>query len=256
MKGIASADINSGMFASIVEKGDVMGTFVGHDHDNDYIGVDKNIALAFGRVSGTDAYGKLERGARIVLMYENQHKFDTWIRTKKGTELYYYYPSGISSIDEQTMTYLPAKNVNLKKQGVEYSYYEGKFKSVDDIVVQKPIKTGTLNNISIETATVEDYFALEFKTYIKIPEKAVYRFYTNSDDGSRLYIDGQLVVDNDGSHSLRRVDGKVALEAGYHEMVVRYLENYMGQALEVGFSSRNILEKQMSDDMLFIPGKK
>lgn len=249
---IASADINSGMFASMVEKGDVMGVFVGHDHNNDYIGIEKEIALAFGRVSGTDAYGKLERGARIIVMYEDQPKFDTWIRTKEGTELYYYYPSGISSVDEQNMNYLPAQETNDPKQGVNYNYYEGKFKSVDDVVTQKPLKSGMLNNFSILSADAKDYFAFEFKAYIKIPEKGVYRFYTNSDDGSRLYIDGQLIVDNDGSHSLKRVDGKVALEAGYHEIVVRYLENYMGETLEVGFSSRNILEQFIPDEMLFM----
>lgn len=251
-EGIASADINSGMFASMVEKQDIMGVFVGHDHDNDYIGIEKDIALAFGRVSGTDAYGKLERGARIIAMYEDQPKFDTWIRTTKGTELYYYYPSGISSVDEQNMTYLPAQNIKAKKQGVTYNYYEGKFKSVDDVVSHKPLKSGTLNNFSIESAAAKDYFAFEFKAYIKIPEKGVYRFYTNSDDGSKLYIDGELIVDNDGSHSLRRVDGKVALEAGFHEIIVRYLENYMGEALEIGFSSRNIFETLIPNEMLFV----
>ena len=251
-EGVAAADINSGMFASLVEQQDVMGVFVGHDHDNDYIGIEKNIALAFGRTSGADAYGKLERGSRIIVMYEDQLKFDTWIRTKKGTELYYYYPSGISSVDEQSMGFLPAKDVKPTKQGVGYTYYEGKFKSVDDIVSQKPLKEGVLTNFSIESAPVEDYFAFGFKSYIKIPERGVYRFYTNSDDGSKLYIDGQVVVDNDGSHSLKRVDGKVALEAGFHEIEVRYLENYMGQALEVGISSRNILEKPIPDSMLFL----
>ena len=43
---------------------------------------------------------------------------------------------------------------------------------------------------------------------MKIPERGVYRFYTFSDDGSKLYIDGKLIVDNDGGHSGRRAEGK------------------------------------------------
>lgn len=254
-EGVAAAEINSGVFASFIEKQNIMGAFVGHDHDNDYIGIEKNIALAFGRTTGADAYGELERGARMILMYEDQFKFDTWIRTKSDTELYYYYPSGISSVDEQTMTFFPAKDIKLNKQGVEYTYYEGKFKSVDNIITQKPLKEGILTNFTITPASVDDYFAFGFKTYIRIPEKGVYRFYTSSDDGAKLYIDGQVVVDNDGSHSLKRVDGKIALDAGFHEMEVRYLENYMGQALEVGISSRNIIEQPIPDNMLFIPSK-
>lgn len=107
--GVASSNINSGMFASILEMKDVMGVFTGHDHDNDYIGIDKGIALGYGRVTGADAYGVLTRGARIIELYEGEYKFDTWITTPFGREIAYYYPSGMNSEEEQTMTYLPAK---------------------------------------------------------------------------------------------------------------------------------------------------
>lgn len=68
-----------------------------------------------------------------------------------------------------------------------------------------------------------------------------------------LYIDGEQIVDNDGGHSGRRAEGKVALEKGLHEIRVLYFENYMGQELEVGYSGRNILETTLSDDILFVP---
>jgi endonuclease/exonuclease/phosphatase family metal-dependent hydrolase len=86
--------INSGMFASFVDMQDVMGVFVGHDHDNDYIGMTFDITLAFGRVTGADAYGKLERGARIIELYEDKPGiFTTWIRVPSGVEHKYYHPS-------------------------------------------------------------------------------------------------------------------------------------------------------------------
>ena len=94
-----------------------MGVFVGHDHDNDFIGIDKGIALGYGRVTGTDAYGVLTRGARIIELYESKYKFDTWISTPSGREAAYYYPSGLNSEEEQTMTYQPAKNVSPDKRG-------------------------------------------------------------------------------------------------------------------------------------------
>lgn len=253
-EGVASPEINSGLFCSMVEKKDVLGVFVGHDHDNDYIGIDQGIAMAFGRTSGADAYGKLERGGRIIKMYEGKNQFDTWIRTPKGTELEYYYPSGLSSSDEETMEYLPAKKLEIVRQGVEYKYYEADFKltHTDRITSARLVKTGILNNFSITPATVMDSMAFEYKTYIKIPERGVYQFYTFSDDGSKLFIDGKVVVDNDGSHSLKRADGKIALEAGYHELRLLYFENYMGEFLEVGMSSRNIREDVIPDSMLYL----
>ena len=72
------------MFASFLDMRDVMGVFVGHDHDNDFIGIDKGIALGYGRVTGADAYGELTRGARIIELYEDQFKFDTWISHSFG----------------------------------------------------------------------------------------------------------------------------------------------------------------------------
>ena len=80
-----SPDINTGMFSAMLESGDVMGTFVGHDHINDYIGVYYNIALAYGRV--TKVMRSVEdplAGGRVIVLTEGKHQFDTWIRDLNG----------------------------------------------------------------------------------------------------------------------------------------------------------------------------
>ena len=251
--GVSSPDLNSGFFTSLTEMGDVMGVFCGHDHLNDYIGIQNNIALGYGRVSGWDAYGHIERGGRIIELSEGKYEFDSWIRTPKTREYTYYYPSGLTSKDEESMEYLPALDVSPKKQGVAYTYYEGKIKHTDKIASLKKVKEGTMPNISIKEAAAEDHFAYVFRTWVKIPEKGVYRFYTYSDDGSKLLIDGKTVVDNNGSHSAAPKKGKAALDAGYHELTVLYFEDYMGQSLEVGISSKHIKEKALPSDMLFLP---
>ena len=96
------------------------------------------------------------------------------------------------------MAYLPATGTSPKKQGVAYTYYEGKCKRVADIAACNKVKEGVMKNFSIEEVAVPDHFAYDFRTLVKIPERGVYRFYTFSDDGSKLYIDGKLIVDNDG----------------------------------------------------------
>jgi hypothetical protein len=76
------------MFAAMLECGDVMGTFVGHDHYNDYIGVHYGIALAYGR---TTKYGKGRKhplpGGRVIVLKEGQRGFTTWIREVTGKKL-------------------------------------------------------------------------------------------------------------------------------------------------------------------------
>ena len=85
---VCCPDINTGMFAAMVEAGDVMGTFVGHDHVNDYMGVLYNIALAYGRCSGAgNAYGDLPPGGRIIVLKEGKREFDSWIREANGNKV-------------------------------------------------------------------------------------------------------------------------------------------------------------------------
>ena len=52
-EAICSPELNSGFYTALFEQGDVMGTFVGHDHDNDFCGLYHGISLAYGRVTGT-----------------------------------------------------------------------------------------------------------------------------------------------------------------------------------------------------------
>lgn len=252
-EGVASPDINSGMMVSFIEMGDVMGMFVGHDHDNDYLGMQRGLLMAFGRTTGADAYGDLKRGARIIKLYEGQRKFDTWITTPDGREATYYYPSAINSDDEASAKYLPAIDDEIATQGVAYTYYEGECHSVAQIDQLKAKRQGTMPNFSIAGAAADDHFAYVYKALLKIDERGIYRFYTYSDDGSALYIDDWLVVDNDGGHSAERQEGKIALEKGLHRIRLEYFEDYMGQELEVGISGRNLSERPIPNSMLFLP---
>ena len=252
-EGSGASKINSGLFASFIEMGDVMGAFVGHDHDNDFIGTHYQIALAYGRVTGTDAYGDLERGMRVIELKENERSFDTWVRTPSKKGDIFYYPSGLTSLDEEQMSYLPATTTKAGKPGVAYTYYEGKFKSTADVLKAQPVKEGTFRNFSIKEAAADDHFGYQFRSLINIPEKGVYKFHIYSDDGARLFIDGQEVIDNDGSHSAGEATGKVALEKGFHEICVIYFEDYMGQALEIGITGKNLPKQVLPDGMLFLP---
>jgi Calcineurin-like phosphoesterase len=74
--------LNSGFFAALVESKDVLGTFVGHDHVNDFEGELHGIRLCYGRASGYGAYGRdgFPRGARVIRLREGERSFDTWVR--------------------------------------------------------------------------------------------------------------------------------------------------------------------------------
>ena len=250
--GAGSAEINSGMFTSMLDMKDMMGIFVGHDHTCDNIGQMNGVALAYGRYSGASRL-RIERGCRIIDLIEGKFEFETYNSTLKGKEFIYYYPSGITSDDEESLTYYPAKKVNPKKNGVKYTYYEGEFKNLEEVKTKGVKKDNrTMSYFIVDEAPVEDHYAYEFTSYLNIPETAVYRFFINSDDGAKLYIDGKLLIDNDGSHSAARKGQKIALNKGFHEIKIEYFEDYMGQELKVRMLSRNMPEQLIPENMLYI----
>jgi hypothetical protein len=85
---ICCPDINTGMFAAMVKCGDVMGTFVGHDHYNDFVVGYYDIALAYGRASKIrNQEPPVAIGGRVIVLKEGERKFDTWIREGNGSKV-------------------------------------------------------------------------------------------------------------------------------------------------------------------------
>ncbi|HNY77031.1 MAG: metallophosphoesterase family protein [Sedimentisphaerales bacterium] len=90
-ESVCCPKINSGFFAAMLECGDVKGTFVGHDHVNDYEGTLHGIRLIYGRGSGFNAYGRdgFPRGGRVILVEAGKDTFTTWLRLENGQKVQY-----------------------------------------------------------------------------------------------------------------------------------------------------------------------
>ncbi|WP_270090005.1 metallophosphoesterase family protein [Sphingobacterium sp. SYP-B4668] len=88
-EGEASPIVNSGMFVAMATAGDVVGTFVGHDHVNDYLVDYLGVGLAYGCFSGSEnTYVRGKNGARIIEIKEGVRAFHTYIRESDGAILY------------------------------------------------------------------------------------------------------------------------------------------------------------------------
>lgn len=68
------------------------------------------------------------------------------------------------------------------------------------------------------------YFGIAWTGRLAITTPGTYTFQLASDDGSRLYVDGTVVVDNDGLHPLRTVAGGASLTAGKHAIRVEFIQ--------------------------------
>ena len=87
-----------------------------------------------------------------------------------------------------------------------------------------------------------------FHGVINVPADEKYAFSLTSDDGSRFYIDGDKVIDNDGAHGMKEVEGAVELKAGMHRI---WLEWFNGG----GPFGLNLLIKQKDGKKVPIPAE-
>ncbi|MCA8975009.1 MAG: alpha-L-fucosidase [Planctomycetes bacterium] len=78
-----------------------------------------------------------------------------------------------------------------------------------------------------------EHVALRFSGFLDVPETELYRFALASDDGSKLWIDGAVVVDNDGLHGTIEKQGATALAAGLHPITVVWFNKTGGAELKL-----------------------
>lgn len=133
--------------------------------------------------------------------------------------------------------YMPAAEVTGKtSDGLKVRWHDYKGETCREIESAPLKKTMVCSEIGIP-AGVSGNIGLIFDGYIDIPEDGIYTFYTYSDDGSILEIDGVTVIDNDGGHPREEKTGQAALEAGLHRLSIRYFDSN-GGIFEAGFTDR------------------
>jgi len=95
-------------------------------------------------------------------------------------------------------------------------------------------------------------FGLSFEGYIEVDTDGEYTFYTQSDDGSQLYIDGQKIVDNNDSHGVIERSGKVTLKKGKHAIKVLYFNEMGGFWLDVFYAGPGLAKQIIPANKLFL----
>ena len=103
---------------------------------------------------------------------------------------------------------------------------------------EKPNVVRVLPGLDLRTeqgafAPLEDNFITEVVGLLKIEQAGTYTFRLLSDDGSRLWLDGVVVVDHDGPHGPEPKDGTIELKAGMHRLRVLHFEAGGGEQLTV-----------------------
>lgn len=135
--------------------------------------------------------------------------------------------------------------------GVRFRYYEGSFSILPDFEGMIMANMGSQPNFTLDRRKRSDNFGFRFNGYIKIETEGAYKFYTRSDDGSKMFFGTELIVNNDGSHGMDETSGRILLKPGYHKYILDYAQGGGGYGLEVYYEGPGIGKTRIPDGVLF-----
>lgn len=141
-------------------------------------------------------------------------------------------------------------------RGVEYKVYllPDALVRLPDFSRLVPAASGRAREFTLTGLALPrgDNVAVAFDGYLQIGTAGVYNFSLASDDGSKLYIDGKPVVDNDGDHGVVTAGGRIDLKPGKHAIRVEWFNGGGGAWLGAYFEGPGI-PRQFIDPNLLTP---
>lgn len=129
---------------------------------------------------------------------------------------------------------------------VKYAAYDGGWENLPDFSTLKPKSTGECAGFDLTVAGKANNFGIRFTTYLKIAKPGQYQFYLGSDDGSRLTIGEDVVVDNGGVHPHSVKSGKKVLDVGFHPITVDYFQGGGEWTLDLDIAGVGIKQQSIA----------
>jgi alpha-L-fucosidase len=160
--------------------------------------------------------------------------------------------SQLVAVPAKVFSWQADEKIAIAGSGLKVTAYEaGSIESVDELQQAKIVKTTVAANISLRDTSRKEEEGLIYEGDIKVPKDGIYTFYLSSDDGSKLWIGHELVVDNDGSHGDQGRDGGIALKKGMHAFKLAYFNGVGEAALQLRYGVGGEIERSIPDTYFY-----
>ena len=114
-----------------------------------------------------------------------------------------------------------------------------------------PDLTGVKKNLDLEELPDSaNHFAVLFETDLRVKKAEEYSFKLCTDDGSRFYVDGELLLENDGAHGPILKEVSLPLAKGTHKLLIEFFDYDKGQTLDFLYSTPTILWRPLNTHIL------
>jgi hypothetical protein len=124
-----------------------------------------------------------------------------------------------------------ASEAGATRPGLRRQVFAGDWDKVPDFSALSERESAVLPQL--DPPPREERIGTRTSGWIEVPADEYYVFALASDDGSKLWIDGQLVVDNDGLHGTVEKRGGIALARGRHALRLDWINKSGGAELDL-----------------------
>jgi len=144
-----------------------------------------------------------------------------------------------------------SREMRTLESGLSYNYYQGEWKKLPEFSSLTPVKSGTASSFGVSLKLRDNYYGFVFKGYLHIPRSGTYTLSTISNDGSKLYLNDKLLINNDGEHGMKEVEAVINLHNGLHPIRVTYFQTGAGNDLKVTLKGAGFEKQEIPAVLLF-----
>lgn len=143
--------------------------------------------------------------------------------------------SSVSSMAFKQVTPKPAADARPAKIGIECKQFKGDWDVCPDFDAMTPESEFTAKDFDcpMVDGSPREHVGRQYDAYLDVPQDGVYIIGLTSDDGSKLWIDGEVAIDNDGAHSSQTKTAGIALAKGPHRVKVAWFNKTGGAELKL-----------------------
>ncbi|HET9485927.1 MAG TPA: PA14 domain-containing protein, partial [Chryseosolibacter sp.] len=149
-----------------------------------------------------------------------------------------HYDISVKGVD-LSRNFSPPSNVQKVStyfSGLYYEHTTGSWTDLDSVDWDFAEMRGKVGFFTLSPKTQDDYYNFSFDGYLFIEKAGSYQLRIGSSDGSRLWLDNQLLADNDGLHDFKTVESAATtLQRGPHRIYVQYFEHTGVDSLAVQY---------------------
>jgi S1-C subfamily serine protease len=142
-----------------------------------------------------------------------------------------------ATIKPKNMSPMPASKVAFDRlqPGLRYRFFYGEYSLVPKFENLTPVRIDNVETVDLTAIRQDrdDHFAVEINGYLRVPSDNVYRLVVISDDGSKVFLNGELVINHDGNHPPSPAGKLLYLQKGNHALKIEYFEGNGGQELQL-----------------------